>query len=573
MACCTTTVGRSSAEGATMALVYRAVWDDYSCDPVGVLDDEFAAWCSTKGIEPADLPHRGIEVIEGRQLEVRRADAEVGRALRCRLAETDNRGRTWTTTATALSDREVSTFWIDLDLHDPEGRAVEMAAPRLVRALIDKGGEPEAFGRRIQVRARRIGVKTVNDLIDVLKDRERRLPVVVFSPDRKAGPEQTLKRADAAAETLAGIALTYAFSPQVQDRFDQALPEGFRVYGGAVRLYLPDLQLDNPDDALRHRFLPPGTIAVHPRRAASILSTRLARQQFHPPIPEAWDRLRELLLRPSEQEIGDRASALAAERADGTEADAAELNGRIDLLEHRLAEVGLFHEAITRELKGKIADLEGTVSVLEEASWSDADEMEELRRENESLRRNIRLLHAPSAPTEDEFDEPHLLEAPSTIQEAVTLAQTHLDHLVVPPESLVDIENLDSSPKYGAWASATWQALVALHDYAETKTTGERPAGFRIWCQETSCWPASKVAMSESDTVQNNPRLRDQRLFPVSTDVDAQGRIHMFAHLKVQAGGGTLIPRIYFHDDTDGVTRKMHVGFIGPHSQVQNTRT
>lgn len=47
----------------------------------------------------------------------------------------------------------------------------------------------------------------------------------------------------------------------------------------------------------------------------------------------------------------------------------------------------------------------------------------------------------------------------------------------------------------------------------------------------------------------------------------------MFAHLKVSEGGGQNIPRIYFHDDTKGVTGKVHIGFFGPHRFVPNKST
>jgi hypothetical protein len=67
--------------------------------------------------------------------------------------------------------------------------------------------------------------------------------------------------------------------------------------------------------------------------------------------------------------------------------------------------------------------------------------------------------------------------------------------------------------------------------------------------------------------------LDDEFVAWCATEIDERGAIHMFAHLKIQAGGGALIPRIYFHDHTDGSTGAMHVGFIGPHRYVQNTKT
>ena len=40
---------------------------------------------------------------------------------------------------------------------------------------------------------------------------------------------------------------------------------------------------------------------------------------------------------------------------------------------------------------------------------------------------------------------------------------------------------------------------------------------------------------------------------------------------RIETGGGNDIPRVYFHDDTRGDTRTVHVGFIGPHYLVKNS--
>lgn len=47
----------------------------------------------------------------------------------------------------------------------------------------------------------------------------------------------------------------------------------------------------------------------------------------------------------------------------------------------------------------------------------------------------------------------------------------------------------------------------------------------------------------------------------------------MLAHLKISEGGGSLAPRVYFHDDTGGATGKMHIGLVGPHYLVPNKST
>ena len=79
--------------------------------------------------------------------------------------------------------------------------------------------------------------------------------------------------------------------------------------------------------------------------------------------------------------------------------------------------------------------------------------------------------------------------------------------------------------------------------------------------------------MSEGEQVRANRKMQSARLFPVSPDVNESGEIEMLNHLKIAEGGGPLAPRIYFYDDTGGVTGKVHVGFIGPHKYVPNAGT
>ncbi|NLG22719.1 MAG: hypothetical protein GX555_14965, partial [Actinomycetales bacterium] len=73
--------------------------------------------------------------------------------------------------------------------------------------------------------------------------------------------------------------------------------------------------------------------------------------------------------------------------------------------------------------------------------------------------------------------------------------------------------------------------------------------------------------------VESNRRLAEQRRFPVDTQVDPAGTTIMWSHLKIAEGGGRLAPRIYFHDDTRGVTGRVHIGFVGPHHYTENTKT
>jgi hypothetical protein len=133
---------------------------------------------------------------------------------------------------------------------------------------------------------------------------------------------------------------------------------------------------------------------------------------------------------PTEGEIGDRAAALASEHTDDGDGDTTGLEHRIDEPQRQLAEASLIREAHERELRSEVNGLNATVSELEDARWSDADEMEDLRRERDGLQRTVRVLQLPPDIAVDAGD-PHLFDSPSSVDEAIAMAQTHLSRVVV----------------------------------------------------------------------------------------------------------------------------------------------
>lgn len=76
--------------------------------------------------------------------------------------------------------------------------------------------------------------------------------------------------------------------------------------------------------------------------------------------------------------------------------------------------------------------------------------------------------------------------------------------------------------------------------------------------------------MTESEGVQTGGKFKGTRNFLVDPQVDPSGVVTMLAHLKISEGGGNLAPRVYFYDDTNGSTKKVHIGFVGPHYLVPN---
>jgi len=132
---------------------------------------------------------------------------------------------------------------------------------------------------------------------------------------------------------------------------------------------------------------------------------------------------------------------------------------------------------------------------------------------------------------------------------------------------------LDDVVHTGLHVQRTWEALLALRDYAAAKAAGTLDSDVQGYLERTPdglcSWPAGRHARCESATVQNDPRLRAPRLLPVPPEVDPSGRTPMWAHLKLLSLGQTS-PRLHYLDDTRR-TGRVYVGYIGRH--LPNTQT
>jgi len=157
--------------------------------------------------------------------------------------------------------------------------------------------------------------------------------------------------------------------------------------------------------------------------------------------------------------------------------------------------------------------------------------------------------------------------APASFADLMPAAQRHLNRLVVPGTAARDIDKLDRHHNRGTWVPDAWKALCALQAYAEAGPLFD--GNFAAWClngQNQHAWYPDRLAMTDGAAAM--ARFGETRIFSVDHRVDPSGKIEMQAHIKVVKAGDENIPRIYFHDDTAGVTKRVHIGFIGPHSLV-----
>ncbi|MFD4906594.1 hypothetical protein [Kitasatospora purpeofusca] len=178
----------------------------------------------------------------------------------------------------------------------------------------------------------------------------------------------------------------------------------------------------------------------------------------------------------------------------------------------------------------------------------------------------LRTLLLKSGAAEEAYAEVLVPEPPSSFE-------TLLDRLGELPKILfsgdrrrtLGLDDTDGR-KAPMWARKSWQALRALDSYAAISTTEGFNGNFRAFCERQPSGAlvisTHNVAMVESESVNN--QWLDERLLPVPIEVDPAGKVVMEAHVKIDSKGSTS-PRIYFYDDTAGVTGKVIVGLISRH--------
>lgn len=96
-----------------------------------------------------------------------------------------------------------------------------------------------------------------------VQDKNRELPYIYISPYQSSENEDSiLLNPEKVAIAVGGNALVfYANDLSVTEEMDYYCPAAYKCYGGALRIYYPQLDETQPQDAYRHRFIDSKTIA------------------------------------------------------------------------------------------------------------------------------------------------------------------------------------------------------------------------------------------------------------------------------------------------------------------------
>ncbi|GAA3025493.1 hypothetical protein GCM10020229_41040 [Kitasatospora albolonga] len=523
-------------------------------------DQLLAGWLKGEGRdEPppstADLPAERLRL--GERVLLDRDFGELrevpGGYLRRRLRTPAPHGTDQLTLTVASAGPEGPT-WVRLEAEQlasgPGLRAGgRVPVPELARALLpllDASDGPVRIGDAPRV-VRPAGVEA---LIDELCDPDRTLPVVVASLPPATTPAVWLEGTGRQlTRQLTGLAALYLLDHEALPLFNVAL-EYHKVYGGAVRTYLPEVDPASRADGGRHPVLPRHRIDEDVRRAAALLAREPGRLAAELPLPAELAAV-PVYQPPAEPAPQVRAaSGVGAGTGAGPEgtgaahrtADTAERQARADELQrvrhslHRsrrrerlLLAVGEEQRTALRRANAQVQALSGRFCTARSADGSPVTFGELVGR----------------------FGEFPLLEFTGDQKEAVAL---------------------DGQCDGTGWARLTWEGLTALQEYAAAAVRGEAHGDFKQWCEHTpdGChrFPPRKAVRGESRTVESHTKWKRERMLPVPECVDSSRRAFMGAHLRI--GGGRTAPRLHYLDDCSGSGR-IYVGYIGLH--LTNTRT
>ncbi|MFD8531471.1 hypothetical protein ACFV0L_29030 [Streptosporangium canum] len=472
-------------------------------------------------------------------------------------------------------------FWLDVEYirtadetAKEERRPLRAAVPGIARQLLAavdaRDHWAELTPKPILIRPDR-----VEELLDILVDEERRLPVVVASPHSRVPFESWRVRVEGLTKLLPGLASLCILDPPAETQFNNAVGGPFGVRGGAIRTYLPGLDLALDGDATRHRVLSEPRIGADNRRAAQLLTGLPRKLASDGRLPGPLTRLARTAAvvtsvppRPTLPPQADTEASLAALRQEIE--SLRQENGELRRENDELRE--LFNMAGHEETK-----LREELAVAQDDLMDVTDDLEAANKKATELEAWVRVLRkrledvGRAAETYVPAEEP--VRLPTQLPEVVEWLKD-LDRV----EFTGDIDKvwkLEEKAQSSTWAQTAWRVVLAFQEYAESVIEGRfRGGDFRRWCSEppsgVSAISAGKVKPDESESVRTNTKMRRQREFPVPPEVHYSGHVHMWSHIYIGGNAGMSSPRLHFYDDVHG-TGKIYIGYLGPHLEVKST--
>ena len=266
----------------------------------------------------------------------------------------------------------------------PEPEAPEPTSPLLVKRLFQTPGLVTYSGSQpLTAKPVQVAEDDAEILVERITDPKRQCPLIYVSRAFNTG--EPVINAERIAWSLAGLAAVYvAESSWLDKETEKLLPLDYRCWNGRVRVFLPNVCFDRPNDFKRHRYFTPEQILLEgipeiERIIVQSLARRVALSSTTPVLniddvrlkrqEESFERLKRQLastppaemlelLESINRDLEQKLQTAVAERknlADQLEWTQLEFEGNVDELKKSRYEETTMRELANAEREGRIA--------------------------------------------------------------------------------------------------------------------------------------------------------------------------------------------------------------------------
>ncbi|NQD40625.1 hypothetical protein [Glutamicibacter halophytocola] len=537
------------------------------------------SWFRSKHFD--DLPHSGEEVRNDRgyTLQFQQRNLEGGAtALRWDFKEQWTKARwqeegldqTAKTRITVVFNE--NSAWFLADIHPPleQGRygdkPRETTTPAFVQPLLNAvdfydGDTLLSPGQSLARTAEELDL-----VLNAIQDETRHGMVLVTTPPLGDSPEAWQETLHEILKGTQGLTRVHMISHEKLDAFNAWTGSAHSLPPGSIRTYKSGVDLDNRLDGFVHRIMQRHRILTEqPRRLNRVLRRSLISELAGAELPEAL-RAAEAEFRkivrhhqvPSDLELSQETVSLRDENSEllellaESDKEYVQLRNQFEYTEKHNKDLLSDNDLLTLELSSVQDALDRILTehrVLQRKLWNNGDQ---------SVYATPASTIEPASPAQS-FSE--LLERIDEFPGVLFSG----DHETT--KELDEFSDLGVSV-----VQKTWEVLRTFDEYAKARIEEEFEGGIFQYQRKPEhghYMRIRQISAHESDTVQQNQRMREQRIFSVPTEVDPTGQLLMYPHVPLATGRGRS-PRLHF-EDTWLINKKVTVGYIGPHLDNKST--
>lgn len=537
------------------------------------------SWFKSKGFDELPEPERKFDNAKGHTLQHQYRVLDDGtKAFRWVYTEQwekapwqevglNQTAKTYITFAT-----NSETVWFIADIHPPleKGRYGERprdtATPAFVKNLLSAvefqdGQTPLTMGHSLAESA-----ESLDLVLNSIHDDDRRGMVLVSTPPIGQTPTGWQESLRGVLRGTQGLASVHMIAPEKLGAFNEWAGTAHGLTPGAIRTYKTGVNFENPLDGYVHRIMQHHRIVgEQSNRLNSILRRSLVAELASAELPDVL-RQAEIafrkVVRQHQSSAGIENNFLSPEFQDENK----ELTELLEISDQENGELRNRAEEAEKHLKDLIVDNE----LLDIELSSQQDRLDRIHVDNRLLKRKLWERGDTSA---------YLTAAPQLVSTKPPHTFTELlERINEIPGVLFcgDAETtseLDEFPDLGvSVVQKTWEVLRTFDAYTQARTNKDYDGGIFQYQRNPEhghYMRIRQISAHESDTVQQNSKMREQRTFTVPTEIDPTGQLVMYAHVPLATGRGRS-PRLHF-EDTWPINGLVTVGYIGAHLDNKST--